>query len=138
MSNLLDRRNKRITLLTIVLLLSFSSLAFAGPDRNDGRGPAQSSYRDRDDDDRWDDRWDRNPGHVRRRAASFGARAGFEAGKRDRWNHRGFNFRDEQAFREATLGYRRHMGSIDLYRRSFREAFAQAYSQGYRSGGPRW
>ena len=137
MSNLLDRRNKRIGLLTIVLLFSFSSLAFAGPDRNDGRGHVQSNYRDRDDDDRWD-RWDRNPGEARRRAISFGTRAGFEAGRRDRLYHRGFNFRDEQAYRTATLGYRRQIGNFELYRRIFREAFAQGYGQGYRSGGSRW
>lgn len=137
MSNLLDRRNKRLTLLAIVLLFSFSSLAFAGPDRNDERGHVQANYRDRDDDDRWEHR-DRNAGEVRRRAMSFGARAGFEAGRRDRLYHRSFNFRDEQVFRNATLGYRWQMGSLDLYRRSFREAFAQAYVQGYRNGGSRW
>lgn len=137
MSNLLDRKNKRVSLLTIVLLFSFSSLAFAGPDRNNERGPVQANYRDRDDDDQWGHR-DRNPGEVRRRAISFGTRAGFEAGKRDRLYHRGFNFRNEQVFREATLGYRRQMGNLELYRRSFREAFAQGYIQGYRSGGTRW
>lgn len=137
MRNLLDRRNKRISLLTIVLLFSFSSLAFADPDRNGGRGPVQANYRDRDDDDHREHR-DRNAGEVRRRAISFGTRAGFEAGRRDRWYHRGFNFRNEQVFREATLGYHRQIGSLELYRRSFREAFAQAYIQGYRSGGSRW
>ncbi|HEX5732417.1 MAG TPA: hypothetical protein VF131_06250 [Blastocatellia bacterium] len=137
MSYLLDRRIKRISLLTIVLLLSFSSLAFADPDRDSGRGSVRANYRDRDDDDHWEHR-DRNPREVRRRAMSFGTRAGFEAGRRDRFYHRGFNYRDEQAFREATLGYRRQMGSFELYRRIFREAFAQAYVQAYRSGGSRW
>ena len=137
MSYLLDRRIKRITLLTIVLLLSFSSLAFADPDRDNGRGRVQANYRDRDDDDRWGHR-DRNPREVRRLAMIFGTRAGLEAGRRDRLYRRGFNYRDEQAFRVATLGYRRHMGNFELYRRSFREAFAQAYVQGYRGGGSRW
>ena len=137
MSNLFDRRIKSISLLTIVLLFTFSSFAFAGPDRNDGRGSVQANYRDRDDDDRWE-HWDRNRGDVRRWATTFGTRAGFEAGRRDRWSHRGFNFRDEQVFRDATLGYRRQLGSLELYRRIFREAFARAYAQGYRSGGPRW
>jgi hypothetical protein len=69
---------------------------------------------------------------------SFGTRAGFEAGRRDRLYHRGFNFRNEQVYRAATLGYRRQMGNLDLYRRVFREAFAQGYVQGYRGGTPRW
>ena len=146
MSNQFDPRIKRLTLLTIVLLFSFSSLAFAGPDRNSGHGSERANYRDRDDDDNWrhrdhdrddDDDW-RNPGGVRRRARSFGLRAGFEAGRRDKWNHRGFNFRDEQIYRDATLGYHRQLGSLELYRRSFREAFAQGYIQGYRVGGSRW
>ena len=137
MSYLIDRRIKSISLLTLVFLLSFSSLAFAAPDGDGRRGPVHANYRDRDDDDRWDHR-DRNPREIRRRAMSFGTRAGFEAGRRDRFYHRGFNFRNEHAYREATLGYHRQMGSLDLYRRIFREAFAQAYVQGYRSGGSRW
>ena len=137
MSYLIDRRIKSMSLLIIVLLLSFSSLAFAAPDDDGDRGRVRANYRDRDDDDDWEHR-DRNPRELRRRAMSFGTRAGFEAGRRDRFYHRGFNFRNEHAYRDATLGYRRQMGSLDLYRRIFREAFVHAYVQGYRSGGSRW
>ena len=132
MSNLLDRKNRIVSFLTISLVFTLSSIAFAAPDNKHGRGPVQANYRDRDDDD---DRWDRGRGEGRRRATSFGTSAGFQAGRRDRVLHRSFNFRDERAFQVATLGYRRQFGSIELYRRVFREAFMQGYIQGFRTGG---
>ncbi len=140
MSNLLDRKNRIVSFLTILLVFSLSSIAFAAPDNKHGRGPSQANYRDRDRDDDNDDGWDdRGRGEGRRRATILGMRAGFEAGRRDRVLHRSFNFRDEQAYRVATLGYRRQFGSIEMYRRNFREAFMQGYIQGFRTGGgSRW
>jgi hypothetical protein len=135
MTNLLNRRKTIASLLTILFALSCSTFAAAGPDPDRARGPLQASYRDRDDDDRWDHH---DRGEARRRALGFGTRAGFEEGRRDRLRHDGFNFRDEQTYRNATLGYRRQFGNLELYRRNFREGFIRGYSQGYRSGGSRW
>lgn len=142
MTNLINRRKTIASLLMI--LFAFSSLTFAAavPGATGAGASAQAGYRDRDDD-RWDrdddDRWDRpNRAEARRHALSIGARAGFEQGRRDRLRREGFNFRDEQIYRNATLGYRRQFGNLELYRRNFREGFVRGYAQGYRIGGPRW
>ncbi len=134
MINLIDRRKTIASLLTILFVFSCSTFVAAAPAPN-ASAPAQLRFRDRDDDDRWD-RGDR--AEARRRAISFGTRAGFEQGRRDRMRREGFNFRDEVIFRNATLGYRRQFGNLEMYRRHFREGFAIGYSQGYRSGGSRW
>lgn len=135
MTNWINRRRTIASLLTILFVFSCSTFAAAAPAPNSASAPAQARYRDRDDDDRWD-RGDR--AEARRRAMSFGTRAGFEQGRRDKLRREGFNFRDEVIFRNATLGYRRQFGNLELYRRNFREGFAIGYSQGYRSGGSRW
>ena len=126
--------------------------------RRDGRGPAlkirfddddddDREYRRRhdDDDDDVDDddreycrRYDRDDDryegrhHIRRRALIIGYRAGYEAGGRDRYYRRGFNYWRHDTYREATLGYRRYYGSLEAYRHSFREGFRRGYTEGYR------
>jgi hypothetical protein len=119
-----------------MFVFTLSSITFAAPDEKHRRGPVQANYRDRDDDDRRDGGWNR--GELRRRAMNFGSSAGFQAGRHDKFRDQRFNFRDERAFRMGTLGYRRNLGSLDMYRRIFREAFAQSYARGYRSVISRW
>jgi hypothetical protein len=124
--------------LTLILVFTLSSITFAAPDEKHGRGPVQANYRDRDDDDNRRGGWDWNRRELRRRAMSFGSSAGFQAGRHDKFRDQRFNFRDERAFQMATLGYRRNLGSLEMYRRIFREAFADSYARGYRSVISRW
>jgi hypothetical protein len=141
MRNLYDRfgrSNRVVAILTLILVFTLSSIAFAAPDEKHGRGPVGVNYRDRDDDDERRGGWDWNRRELRRRAMNFGSSAGFRAGRQDKFRDQRFNFRDEHLFRMATLGYRRNLGSIDMYRRIFREAFAESYARGYRSVISRW
>ena len=142
MTKLIDRRKTIASLLTILFVFSCTTMATAAPAPNSASATVEANlfdrHRDRDRDDD-DDRWDRGDrAEARRRAHSFGMRAGIEQGRRDRFRREGFNFRDEAMYRNATLGYRRQFGSLEAYRRNFREGFAIGYSQGYRSGGSRW
>lgn len=48
-----------------------------------------------------------------------------------------YNFRDEGAYRDATIGYRSDYGSVDFYCHSFREGFQRGYLDGYLNRGSR-
>lgn len=69
---------------------------------------------------------------VRRIAYDRGFREGARDGERDARRGSAFRYEDERAFRRADLGYRRHFGDIDHYRRSFRSGFAEGYTRSYR------
>ncbi|CDM66390.1 hypothetical protein [Pyrinomonas methylaliphatogenes] len=104
--------------------------------RWDGRGPQRGYWRD---DDRWDRRgWDRDRDRVRDKreirnyAQSIGYREGYRLGREDRFRGRKFNYRDNNIYRDALLGYRDSFDDRDLYRRSFREGFKRGYEDGYR------
>ena len=108
-------------------------------DRDEDRDGDDDGDRDEDEDLRGRRRSVRDRNHddvfnrrdVERVALQNGARAGFRAGRNDRARGRDFDFRDHDAFRDATVGYRREFGDLDSYRRTFREGFRQGYEEGF-------
>ena len=118
-----------------------------GHDARDGRWDGRGPRQDRDDDDRDDDdfrrgrRRDRdddngygrrNRDDIERIAENNGYREGLRAGSVDRARGDRFNYRDEDAYRDATSGYRNVYGDINFYRNNYREAFRRGYEDGYR------
>jgi hypothetical protein len=105
--------------------------------RRDGRGPTRDRRDDYDRDDRYDrDRDDDNiddRAEVQDRAQRIGYDEGYRAGQIDRANGERPNFRDENAYQEATAGYQSQYGMLSYYRQQCRAAFAEGYEDGYRN-----
>lgn len=72
-------------------------------------------------------------GDLRQIAATNGYYEGFERGQRDRQQRRGFNYRDDAIYRQATTGFQGRWGRNNDYRTYFRQGFVQGYSDGYYS-----
>jgi hypothetical protein len=107
-----------------------------GHDARDGRRDGRGPTRDRRDDD--DDYGDNNNDRaaVRERAQRVGYEEGYRAGQVDRANGERADFRDENVYQDATVGYQSQQGELDYYRQQFRAAFAQGYQDGYRNRDP--
>ena len=77
--------------------------------------------------------WDRYGNYggsfeLRQTALNAGYNEGIRAGNNDRQNGRHSNYRDSNAYQEATKDYSSRLGDRELYRRYFREAFENGYN----------
>jgi len=68
---------------------------------------------------------------VERIAYDNGYRDGQRAGERDGRGGRPFSYNRHDDWRSADDGYRRELGNLDRYRRSYRSGFEVAYSDSY-------
>lgn len=68
-------------------------------------------------------------------AYNEGYSRGVRAGEEDSRRGQSFDFRDENDYRRADLGYQRGYGNLDSYRNDFRRGFEEGYRTGYRSSG---
>lgn len=105
-------------------------------DDDDDRDDDDDDYRrrgrrGRDRDRGEDDRIGGERGRIRDIALRSGYEEGYAEGRNDRANGERFNYRDESEYRDATIGYRNEYGSVDLYRRYFRQGFERGYREGY-------
>lgn len=66
-----------------------------------------------------------------RRAVALGYQEGVYAGRADREDGWGFNFRDSYAYQNATFGYDGYYVDLNEYRYYFREGFRRGYEDGY-------
>jgi hypothetical protein len=73
---------------------------------------------------------------ARRAAYDRGFREGRTEGEKDGRSRDPFRYEDEGDYRKGDIGYHRNYGSVDLYRRTFREGFAAGYTEGYRRYAP--
>jgi len=70
--------------------------------------------------------------NFRQTALNAGYNEGIKAGRDDSRRGRGYEFRDESAFRKATKDYSSRLGGDrGIYQTYFREAFANGYADGY-------
>ncbi len=119
-------------------------------DRNRDRG----DNRDRDDNrDRGDDRdrrdnrdqsrrgrnWERYGNYggtyeLRQTALNAGYNEAIKQGRNDRQRGRYSDFRNLNAYQNATQDYNPRLGDRELYRRYYREGFENGYSDGYNGG----
>jgi hypothetical protein len=76
--------------------------------------------------------------NFERRAYDNGYREGLEHGEKDARRGRDFAYAHDSEYRDADHGYNRSYGSIDAYRRVFRQGYTDGYTEGYRGshGGP--
>ena len=68
-----------------------------------------------------------------RQAVSYGYEEGFRAGKADRDDRWGFNYKDSYAYRDANYGYSGYYVDRSDYNYYFREGFQRGYEDGYNS-----
>ena len=68
-----------------------------------------------------------------RQAVNYGYEAGFRAGKADRDDRWGSNYKDSYAYRDANYGYSGYYVNRDDYNYYFREGFRRGYEDGYNS-----
>jgi hypothetical protein len=68
---------------------------------------------------------------LRQTALNAGFNEGVKAGRDDRRRGRGFEYRDQNAFRKATKDYSSRLGDRGIYQTYFREAYANGYADGY-------
>ncbi len=68
---------------------------------------------------------------LRQTALNEGFNQGLKEGRRDRSRNEYQDWRDEDAYRNATESYSSKLGDKELYRRYFREAFENGYKDGY-------
>ena len=81
------------------------------------------------------DDWRYNNGgsfQLRQTALNAGYNEGIKEGRKDRRNGEGFEYRDEEDYRNANTDYSSRLGSRELYRQFFRQGFVNGYSDGYR------
>ena len=69
---------------------------------------------------------------LRQTALNSGYNEGIKEGRKDRDRREGFEFRDEEDFRNANSGYSSRFGNRGLYAQYFRLAFQNGYTDGYR------
>jgi len=70
--------------------------------------------------------------NFERRAYDNGYREGLEHGEKDARRGRDFAYAHDSEYRDADHGYNRSYGSIDVYRRVFRQGYVDGYTEGYR------
>jgi hypothetical protein len=68
-----------------------------------------------------------------RQAVNYGYEAGFRAGKADRDDRWGSNYKDSYAYRDANYGYSGYYVNRTDYNYYFREGFRRGYEDGYNS-----
>lgn len=68
-----------------------------------------------------------------RQAVNLGYEEGLAAGRADREDEWGFNFRDSFAYRDANYGYRGYYVNQRDYNYYFRQGFSRGYEDGYYS-----
>ena len=68
-----------------------------------------------------------------RQAVNYGYEEGFRAGKADRDDRWGFNYKDSYAYRDANYGYSGYYIDRSDYNYYFREGFRRGYEDGYNS-----
>ncbi len=69
---------------------------------------------------------------LRQTALNAGYNEGIKEGRKDRERGDGFEFRDEEDFRNANSDYSSRFGNRGLYQTYFRLAFQNGYTDGYR------
>ena len=69
---------------------------------------------------------------LRQTALNAGYNEGIKEGRKDRNNREGFEYRDEEDYRNANTDYSSRLGNRELYRQYFRQGFVNGYSDGYR------
>jgi hypothetical protein len=68
-----------------------------------------------------------------RQAVNFGYEEGFRAGKADRDDRWGSNYKDSYAYRDANYGYDGYYVDRSDYNHYFRQGFSRGYEDGYNS-----
>ena len=68
-----------------------------------------------------------------RKAINHGYEEGFHAGKADRDDRWGFNYKDSYIYRDANYGYSGYYVDRNDYNHYFREGFRRGYEDGYNS-----
>ena len=68
-----------------------------------------------------------------RQAVNYGYEAGFSAGKADRDDRWGSNYKDSYAYRDANYGYSGYYVDRSDYNYYFRQGFRRGYEDGYNS-----
>ena len=68
-----------------------------------------------------------------RQAVNYGYEEGFRAGKADRDDRWGSNYKDSYAYRDANYGYSGYYVDRSDYNYYFREGFRRGYEDGYNS-----
>ena len=68
-----------------------------------------------------------------RQAVNYGYEEGFRAGKADRDDRWGSNYKDSYAYRDANFGYSGYYVDRSDYNYYFREGFRRGYEDGYNS-----
>ena len=69
---------------------------------------------------------------LRQTALNAGYNEGIKEGRKDRSRGDGFEYRDEEDFRNANTDYSSRLGDRELYRQYFRQGFINGYTDGYR------
>jgi len=87
-------------------------------------------------DDRRGRNWDRYGAYggsfeLRQTALNAGYNEGIKVGREDRNRNRSADYRNSNAYREATKDYSSRLGDRELYRRYYREGFENGYNDGY-------
>lgn len=87
-------------------------------------------------DDRRGRNWDRYGTYggsfqLRQTALNAGYNEGIKLGREDRNRNRNSDFRNSNAYQEATKDYSSRLGDRELYRRYYREGFENGYNDGY-------
>mgnify|MGYP003407095359 FL=1 len=66
-------------------------------------------------------------------AINYGYEEGFQAGRADRMDRWGYNFREAYAYQDANYGYNGYYVDRGTYNYYFREGFRRGYDDGYYS-----
>jgi hypothetical protein len=70
---------------------------------------------------------------LMRQAINYGYEEGYYAGRADRMDRWGFNYRDAYAYQDANYGYSGYYVDRGTYNYYFREGFSRGYEDGYYS-----
>ena len=68
-----------------------------------------------------------------RQALNYGYQEGFQAGRADRYDHWGYDYRSNYIYQDADYGYYGYYVREDEYNYYFREGFQRGYEDGYYS-----
>jgi flagellar biosynthesis/type III secretory pathway protein FliH len=68
---------------------------------------------------------------VSQAAFDRGYQEGLRGGQNDRYNNRGYDYQNDNAYRDATAGYNNQYGDRNSYRNSFRQGYQRGYDEGY-------
>jgi hypothetical protein len=111
--------------LSLLCAFGASSLTVQGQGRND-RGRYDNRNRNRNNDGYG------NYGgsfQLRQTALNAGYNEGTKDGRKDRDKGRGYDFRNQKTYQQATKDYSSRLGDRELYRRYFREAYENGYNE---------